>query len=316
MSPPLPITAAPMRIQAVAVATGVPASTLRAWERRYGVPAPARTAAAYRLYEGDEIAEIERMRDLVSEGTKAARAAEVVIRERAERRGGAGAPDAERSRRLVIERILRATARLDADALDRELSMAAEMDDAAAFDRVVGPALVRVGELWNAGEISLAHEHFISERVATYLHSRLRIATPSEVRGRVVLACFPDEDHGLALLAVALRFAVLGYRPTVLGPRTPPSAVGDAVRTLDPDLVGLSVTIPPAPRRGRALVEAYAKAIGDVPWIVGGAGVASLVPAITSAGGVVVIAPLSELHRVLRSLSSARRPAKKRPRAR
>jgi DNA-binding transcriptional MerR regulator len=310
MKMPLPMTAEPLRIQAVAIATGVPVATLRAWERRYGVPSPARTAASYRLYEQDDVAEIERMRDLVAEGTRAAQAAEVVVRERAAGLGAGGAPDAERSRQLVIERMLRAMVRMDSDALDRELSMAAEMDDAAAFDRVVGPALVRVGELWKRGEISLAHEHFISDRVATYLHSRLRIATPSEVRGRVVLACFPDEDHSLALLAVALRFAVWGYRPTVLGPRTPPAAVGDAVRMVDPDLVGLSLTIPPPPKRGRAIVASYAKAIGDVPWIVGGAGVVSLAPAITSAGGVVVNAPLSELHRALRGLISARPPAK------
>ncbi len=310
MKPWLPINAAPLRIQAVAAATGVLATTLRAWERRYGVPAPSRTAAAYRLYEPDDVAEIERMRDLVSAGSKPAQAAEVVVREREERRGGARAPDAETSRQLVIERILGAMARMDPDALDRELSVAAEMDDAAAFDRVVGPALVRVGELWRAGEISMAHEHFISDRVATYLHSRLRIATPSEVRGRVVLACFPDEDHVLALLAVALRFAVWGYRPTVLGPRTPPSALGDAVRLVGPDLVGLSVTIAPERRRARALIAAYARAIGDVPWIVGGAGVAPLAPAIAAAGGVVVDAPISDLHRALRGLVSVRPAAR------
>ena len=36
------------RIQSVAEMTGVSAATLRAWERRYGIPAPRRTAAAYR----------------------------------------------------------------------------------------------------------------------------------------------------------------------------------------------------------------------------------------------------------------------------
>ena len=34
------------RIHAVAEATGVPAATLRAWERRYGIPAPVRTTSA------------------------------------------------------------------------------------------------------------------------------------------------------------------------------------------------------------------------------------------------------------------------------
>lgn len=37
--------------------TGVSAGTLCAWERRYGIPAPARTASRYRLYDDDALAE-------------------------------------------------------------------------------------------------------------------------------------------------------------------------------------------------------------------------------------------------------------------
>jgi DNA-binding transcriptional MerR regulator/methylmalonyl-CoA mutase cobalamin-binding subunit len=300
------MTAGPLRIHAVAEATGVPATTLRAWERRYGVPAPGRTASAYRLYEMEDIAEIERMRELAGKGIAAAQAAEVVVRERAARRGDASASDIETSRQLAIERIVRATVRMDADALDRELSSAAGTDDAVAFDRIVGPALIRVGELWKRGEISVAHEHLVSDRVATYLRSRLRVTSVAEVRGKVLLACFPDEQHGLALLAVALRFAVWGYRAIVLGPRTPAKAVADAVRALEPDLVGLSVTIAPEARRARALVAAYAKAVGDVPWLVGGAGASAMTAAVEAAGGVVVAEPIAELYRVLRSVTTKR----------
>ena len=44
------------RIQSVAEMTGVSAATLRAWERRYGVPTPSRTASAYRLYGDEDVA--------------------------------------------------------------------------------------------------------------------------------------------------------------------------------------------------------------------------------------------------------------------
>ena len=40
----------PYRIHVVAEMTGIPAATLRAWERRYGIPSPERTASGYRLY--------------------------------------------------------------------------------------------------------------------------------------------------------------------------------------------------------------------------------------------------------------------------
>ena len=52
------------RIQTVAEMTGVPASTLRTWEQRYGFPTPDRTASAYRVYSDDDIREIMRVREL------------------------------------------------------------------------------------------------------------------------------------------------------------------------------------------------------------------------------------------------------------
>ena len=59
--------------------TGVSTATLRAWERRYGVPTPARTASAYRLYSEGDVALIRRMSDLVRQGVAAAEAARSVL---------------------------------------------------------------------------------------------------------------------------------------------------------------------------------------------------------------------------------------------
>jgi DNA-binding transcriptional MerR regulator len=42
-------------VRAVAQQTGLSAATLRAWERRYGFPAPQRTASGYRLYSSRDI---------------------------------------------------------------------------------------------------------------------------------------------------------------------------------------------------------------------------------------------------------------------
>ena len=42
-------------IKQAAARTGVAIPTIRAWERRYGVVAPTRTAAGYRLYDDDTL---------------------------------------------------------------------------------------------------------------------------------------------------------------------------------------------------------------------------------------------------------------------
>ncbi len=44
------------RVAAVEARTGIPASTLRSWERRYGFPRPLRTATGQRLYSDHDVA--------------------------------------------------------------------------------------------------------------------------------------------------------------------------------------------------------------------------------------------------------------------
>ena len=68
------------RIQAVAEMTGIPAATLRAWERRYGVPSPMRTESAYRLYSEADVDVIRKLRELTESGMAPAEAARVVQR--------------------------------------------------------------------------------------------------------------------------------------------------------------------------------------------------------------------------------------------
>jgi len=55
-------------IREAAARAGIPVSTLRAWERRYGIVRPSRSAAAYRLYALEELETLRRMRRLVDRG--------------------------------------------------------------------------------------------------------------------------------------------------------------------------------------------------------------------------------------------------------
>src|SRR5215212_9443727 len=61
-------TAPVFNTKAVARETGVPADTFRAWERRYGVPRPQRTAGGHRLYSERDIAIIRLLRDRTNDG--------------------------------------------------------------------------------------------------------------------------------------------------------------------------------------------------------------------------------------------------------
>ena len=70
-----------LRIGEVSRRTGVAVPTLRAWERRYGLLAPARTEGGHRLYSEADVERVRGMQRLLEEGWSAAAAAREVLRE-------------------------------------------------------------------------------------------------------------------------------------------------------------------------------------------------------------------------------------------
>ncbi|KXX65680.1 hypothetical protein AY586_09140 [Marichromatium gracile] len=56
------------RIGSVSQLTGVPAETLRVWERRYAVASPARTPSGVRLYSAEDVARLTLIKRLVDRG--------------------------------------------------------------------------------------------------------------------------------------------------------------------------------------------------------------------------------------------------------
>jgi DNA-binding transcriptional MerR regulator/methylmalonyl-CoA mutase cobalamin-binding subunit len=295
------------RIRTVSQLTGISTATLRAWERRYGVPTPARTASAYRLYNEADVALVRRMSDLVKQGVSAAEAARSVLAS-SEREAPATADELDPFA-SAHARIIDATVRFDPDGLELEAKRVLSLGPGLViFDRVLGPALRRVGELWHEGVITIAQEHLASQVMLGTLIDLLRLSQPADSSRRVALACFADEDHVLGLYGAALRFASWGFRTMILGARTPPSAIARVVSSIDPDVVALSVTIPPAPALGRELIDGYADACHATPWIVGGHAAAGLRPWIEARGGLFGGSDQQDLRRGLdRALAEKRR---------
>jgi MerR HTH family regulatory protein len=59
-----------LTLKAVSRRTGIPAATLRTWERRYGFIHPARSASGYRRYGEVEILRILRVKHLREQGVR------------------------------------------------------------------------------------------------------------------------------------------------------------------------------------------------------------------------------------------------------
>jgi len=292
----------PYRIHVVAELTDVPEPTLRAWERRYGIPTPERTPSGYRLYSESDVEQVREMRRLCDAGMPASAVAKLLLagkepRESSPPRTHLSEPYAE-----TVEGLLDAVSRFDEAALDRQLRQLMFLGSATTIlDRVVVPALHEIGERWHDGALSVAQEHLASHRFGTVLRDLMRLADNPESGSRVLLACFADDEHELGLLGAAMRFSGWGLRPVFLGARTPPGALHTAVEAVKPALVALSVTVTPTRARARELVDDYASACGGVPWLVGGAGVAGMAEMIGARGGQVAPSDPEALRSVVRA---------------
>jgi DNA-binding transcriptional MerR regulator len=231
-----------LRIGELSRRLGVSEHVLRAWERRYGLLQPVRSAGGFRLYSDADLQRIRRMQAFLSDGLSAAEAARAAVNEESARPAAPVEPVSG----------LAAEAATLARALDGYDEPAAQ----AALDRLFGtltvetvlrdvllPYLRELGERWKSGAASVAQEHFASNVIRGRLAGLGRGWGDSQ-GPRAVLACAPDEQHDIPLLAFGVVLNRHGWRIGYLGASTP---VDDLVRlagATHPDLVVVSATRP------------------------------------------------------------------------
>jgi MerR family transcriptional regulator, light-induced transcriptional regulator len=226
-----------LRIGQLAKRTGVSPELLRAWEQRYELLQPTRTPGGFRLYSAVDEARVQRMQSLVAGGLAAAQAARLVLS------GDDPAPSTASASATTLEDaagdLAASLDRLDEPAANTALDrLFAAYTVETVLQEVVIPYLHRLGERWEAGEVSVAQEHFASN----LLRGRLLGLAQGWGQGRgpaAILACVPGEQHELGLLAFGIVLRRRGWRITYLGTDSPIGAVADLSRSLAPRVVVL-----------------------------------------------------------------------------
>jgi len=232
-------------IKVISELCDIPMGTLRAWERRYGFPAPARTGSNRRLYSIEQLARLREIRRALDQGYRPGD----VIAFSAEQiqsllDGAAGARTAPQGQpigdvRALIEILLRD----DAQRVEDELRLAAAALGPKRFvTDVAQPLAVAVGQAWATGELSVRHEHLMTECLSTQLRALLATHVPAQGSPTIVLATLPDEPHTLGLQMVALYVAVAAASPRLLGASTPPEQILAAAHAFRARAVGIALT--------------------------------------------------------------------------
>ena len=256
-------------IASVSAATGVGVHTLRAWERRYGVPRPHRSDSGYRLYGVEDVRAVQLMRRLIAQGATATQAAERARLLLVERR--AGDPG------FFVDGFLDRAADLDEDGARTMLDAAVTaLGIARLLDEVLVPGMHELGRRWEHGAVGVDAEH-LAAGVATAVVHRLAGRLRPAVGRRALICCAPGERHELPALGAGLRLALAGWQVTQLGADLPLASIARSARHHRPDLVGVSVTYDAnADAAMAAAVAARAQAPADAVVMVGGQAAAGL----------------------------------------
>jgi MerR family transcriptional regulator, light-induced transcriptional regulator len=255
-----------LRIGALSRRVGVSPELLRAWEKRYGLLQPVRSAGGFRLYSTVDEDRVRLMRRHLAAGVSAAQAARLALTEAAPDRGEEAQPGelARLSTELVaaLDRFDEPGAHATLDRLLATFTLQTVLRD------VVLPYLHELGERWEHGEASVAQEHFASN----ILRGRLLGLARSWGEGagpRAVLACAPGELHDLPLIIFGLVLAGRGWVITYLGPDTPIATIQETLGDIEARLVVISAT---KRQRLGAVQPQLTELVQQIPVALAGAG--------------------------------------------
>lgn len=140
---------------------------------------------------------------------------------------------------------MEATTAFDSEALQRALERAAvRFGHNGVLHRVVCPLAAELGERWQQGFITAAHEHFASALIRDFL---TRLARPYAVTSSAPCAVVTTPSgqlHELGAVIVAAAATQWGWRSIYLGPSLPAAEIAGAAAQNRARAVLLSVVYP------------------------------------------------------------------------
>jgi DNA-binding transcriptional MerR regulator len=234
--------------------TNLAADTLRAWERRYGLPVPQRTAGRHRLYSQYDIETIKWLLARQAEGLSISRAVDLWNEHHASGVDPlAGFAPSVLSPAQAIPAIyippntnldllrgqwIEACMNFSEINSERVLNQAFSMFpvEAVCID-ILQKGMVEIGGLWYENGATVQQEHFASGLAMRRLDA-LMSASPAPTRDQTVLiGCPPNEWHTFTTLLLALFLRRRGLNVIYLGANVPAEQFEETVKSVNGKLV-------------------------------------------------------------------------------
>ena len=257
-------------VAAVARKLGIAPSTLRTWNRRYGIGPVDHAPGTHRRYSPNDVARLELMRNALLHGATPAAAATYALTT------PLPDPDVTPPAPIADTTPAATTPQVRPDGLDlplprvgweaRSLARAATALDAEAvrgllnesitaagaqitWDRVVRPVLGAIAQRWADTGTGIEIEHLLSDCV-TGVFSALAATTPTPATTRaatarpVLLAGMAGDQHRLPIVVLSATLALRGVACRSLGADLPADALIAAIRRTAPVAILLWSQLP------------------------------------------------------------------------
>ena len=137
------------------------------------------------------------------------------------------------------------------------------------YDTILKQTMYKVGDLWEANELSVAAEH-VSSNIAKEMMGIISDRNNKNGNKARVLLCTPaGEEHSLGCQMIQSYLQSKGYRVFNLSPSAPSESILNFIQMEKPDIIMVSITIEDNVKAGQRLVNKI-KSEYNLPILVGG----------------------------------------------
>ena len=246
---------AALTIRAVSNRTGLTPHVIRIWEKRYAAVEPQRTDSNRRYYSESDVEKLGLLGWLIRNGHSIGSIAGLNLEElhalaqsAPKTQATAGSPPNTTGPETAsrhMDSALASIRDLDSRVMDEVLNKALiDLGGRGFLQKLMCPLAQRIGELWNDGEMTAAHEHFASAAIKVFVGQITKsFLTPEHAPG-IVVATPHGQAHELGAVIVCAAAAHIGWKTTYLGPSLPAAEIAGAAIQNRAGAVALSIVYP------------------------------------------------------------------------
>jgi MerR family transcriptional regulator, light-induced transcriptional regulator len=229
-------------IKAVSKMLDIQPGTLRAWERRYQMIAPVRNDSGHRLYTEEHVEILRWLVSKINQGFTISQAVSLLENSTLSLEN-AEAPQRDRVDEIgdkLLNALMEFNSSKAHDLIDQAFSLFTI--DKTVID-LLGPILIKVGDLWEEGSITTAHEHFASSFIRSRIEGLSNSFPHNSFLPKSIAVCGPGERHELGLLIYTLYLRWKGFDVVFLGTSLAENDLEAVVEKVKPRFLFLSCTL-------------------------------------------------------------------------